>query len=93
MKKLLVVGCAALTLGFAGCTAEDRATGTGAVVGGLGGAAIGAAVGDTKGAVIGGAVGAMSGAVVGNMVGRSQSGDCIYQDPRTGRRYVAACPR
>ncbi|MEF2071780.1 glycine zipper domain-containing protein [Consotaella aegiceratis] len=90
----MIVGCAALTLGFAGCTAEDRATGTGALVGGAAGAAIGAGVSGnpTEGALIGGAIGAAGGAIAGNMIGRSQSGDCIYRDPRTGQRYVAECP-
>ena len=80
--------------GLVGCTTTDRDTAVGAGVGGLGGAAIGAAItGDAEGALIGGAIGAAGGAVAGNVIGRSsRPGDCVYRD-RSGRRYVAACPR
>ena len=91
MKKLMLGAVAGLLLVSAGCSQTERSTGTGAVVGGLGGAAIGAGVGGGKGALVGGLIGAGTGAVVGNAIGRSQSGDCIYRDSRTGERYVAAC--
>ena len=93
MKKLMMGGLVGLTMISAGCSQTDRSTAIGAGVGGLGGAAIGAGIsGDAKGALIGGALGAGAGAIAGNVIGRSQAGDCIYRDPRTGERYVAACP-
>jgi hypothetical protein len=93
MRKLMMGGLIGLTLVSAGCTQTDRSTAIGAGLGGLGGAAIGAGIsGNAKGALIGGALGAGAGAIAGNVIGRSQAGDCIYRDPRTGQRYVAACP-
>lgn len=92
MRKLLMGGLVGLTLVSAGCTQTDRATGTGALLGAGGGALIGGLTNGTKGAVIGGALGAGAGAIAGNVIGRSQAGDCIYRDQRTGERYVAACP-
>jgi hypothetical protein len=92
MKKMMLGAVAGLLLVSAGCSQTDRSTAIGAGVGGLGGAAIGAGVGGGKGAVIGGLIGAGAGAVAGNVIGRSQAGDCIYRDSRTGERYVAACP-
>src|SRR4051794_38015561 len=59
----------AMTAGLAGC--ETKA-GTGAIVGGLGGAAVGGLIGSKsharagEGALIGGAVGALGGALVGH---------------------------
>lgn len=92
MKKMMMGAVAGLLLVTAGCSQTERATGTGAAIGGLGGAAIGAGVGGGRGALVGGLIGAGTGAVVGNVIGRSQAGDCIYRDQRTGERYVAACP-
>ena len=73
MRKMMTRGVLAAAVGFGafgsgGCATK---TGTGAVIGGLGGAGIGAAIGSAsgnagKGALIGGAVGALGGAVVGN---------------------------
>jgi len=64
----VAIGAGVLGAGSVGCATK---TGTGAVIGGLGGAGIGAAIGSAngnagKGALIGGAVGALGGAVVGN---------------------------
>lgn len=93
MKKIVMGAVAGLLIVTAGCSQQDRATGTGALIGGLGGAAIGAGVsGNAEGALVGGAIGAGAGAIAGNVIGRSQAGDCIYRDQRTGQRYVAACP-
>lgn len=93
MKKVMMGAFAGLMIVTAGCSQTDRSTAIGAGVGGLGGAAIGAGItGDAKGALIGGALGAGAGAIAGNVIGRSQAGDCIYRDPQTGQRYVAACP-
>ncbi|WP_102958791.1 hypothetical protein [Mangrovicella endophytica] len=92
IRTATIAAVSALTLGFAGCTTVERDTGTGALIGGVGGAAIGAGVGGTKGAVVGGLIGAGAGAVAGNVIGRSKTaGDCVYRD-RSGRRYVAECP-
>jgi hypothetical protein len=73
MNHLLTRGALAVAMGVGlvnagGCATK---TGTGAVLGGLGGAGIGAAIGSAhgnagKGALIGGAIGALGGAVVGN---------------------------
>ncbi|BDA85881.1 hypothetical protein Sa4125_34230 [Aureimonas sp. SA4125] len=93
MKIIMAGTMAGLMLVASGCSQTERSTGTGALIGGLGGAAIGAGVsGNARGALIGGAIGAGAGAIAGNVIGRSQSGDCIYRDSRTGERYVAACP-
>jgi hypothetical protein len=64
----VAIGAGVLGTGAVGCATK---TGTGAVIGGLGGAGIGAAIGSAngnagKGALIGGAIGALGGAVVGN---------------------------
>lgn len=93
MKTLMIGAVAGLLMVTAGCSQTDRSTAIGAGVGGLGGAAIGAGVsGTAEGALVGGAIGAGVGAIAGNVIGRSQAGDCIYRDPQTGQRYVAACP-
>jgi hypothetical protein len=73
MRRTIIRGVLAVAMGTGlvgagGCASK---TGTGAIVGGLGGAAIGAAIGSAngnagKGALVGGAVGALGGAVVGN---------------------------
>lgn len=81
MKKTLAA--VVLLLPLAACSQTEQ----GAVIGGLGGAAVGAAIGDTEGAIIGGAAGAVGGA----LIGRAQEDDrCIYED-RYGRRYTAPC--
>ena len=64
----LAIGTGTLAAGAGGCASK---TGTGAVLGGLGGAAVGAAIGSAsgnagKGALIGAGAGALGGAVVGN---------------------------
>jgi hypothetical protein len=83
MKKILIV--LAVTAGVIGCTNTER----GAVIGGLGGAAIGTAVSDDAGgAIIGGIAGATAGALIGNVA--DQPGRCYYRD-RYGRRYIARC--
>ncbi|VVT25115.1 glycine zipper domain-containing protein [Rhizobium sp. EC-SD404] len=82
MKKTLAIALLALPL--AACTQTQQ----GAVVGGVGGAAIGAAVGGTDGALIGGAAGAVGGALIGRA--SENNNQCIYED-RYGRRYTAAC--
>lgn len=78
---LAMVAIAALT----GCSQTEK----GAVIGGLGGAAVGGAIsGDAGGAIVGGAIGATAGALIGNA---NEPGRCYYRDSR-GRRYIARCP-
>jgi hypothetical protein len=82
MKNILMA--LAIAAGVAGCTNTEK----GAVIGGLGGAAIGTAVsGDAGGAIIGGIAGTAAGALIGNA---TEPGKCYYRD-RNGRRFVAAC--
>lgn len=83
MRNLILAVAAVATL--AGCSQTEK----GAVIGGLGGAAVGGAVsGDVEGALIGGAVGAAAGALIGRA---NEPGRCYYRDSR-GRRYIARCP-
>ncbi len=85
MKKTIIILAAVAAL--AGCTTSERDALTGAAVG----ATIGAvATGRPGGALVGAAIGAASGVLIGRATHR---GDCIYRDPRTGRRYVDRCPR
>ncbi|MBP0581221.1 hypothetical protein J8I29_17975 [Labrys sp. LIt4] len=71
MAELLrILAAAGIAMSVAACASDspgDRAAG-GAVIGGIGGAAVGAAVSNRhpgRGALIGGAVGAVGGAAVG----------------------------
>jgi hypothetical protein len=83
MRNLILA--VATVVALAGCSQTER----GAVIGGLGGAAVGGAVsGDVEGALIGGAVGAAAGALIGRA---NEPGRCYYRDSR-GRRYIAQCP-
>lgn len=86
MKKILLM--AALLLPVAACSQTEQ----GAVIGGLGGAAIGSAVASpgnrAEGALVGGAIGAVAGALIGKA---SEPGKCYYYD-KYGRRVIAACP-
>jgi len=88
MKKFLSVAAAgALALSVSACnTPGERAAG-GAVIGGLGGAAVGAAVGGGRGALVGAAVGAAGGAVIG--AGTAPATACPYgaYRGRDGRIY------
>lgn len=84
-----IVLMTALVVGLGGCTQTQQ----GAVIGGVGGAAIGSAVAApglrTQGALIGGAVGTVAGALIGRA---SERGQCYYRD-QYGRRVVADCPQ
>ncbi|MBZ9897726.1 MULTISPECIES: YMGG-like glycine zipper-containing protein [unclassified Mesorhizobium] len=80
---------------LAGCaqTEGQQRAGTGALIGGAGGALVGQAIGgNTKSTVIGAASGALLGAVVGSATTPQRRGDqlCRYQD-RYGRIYTAPC--
>lgn len=94
MRRACLAALSIVAMGVAGCNTVERDTAVGAGVGGLGGAAIGAGIsGNAEGALIGGAIGAAGGAIAGNVIGRSRTeGECVYRD-RSGRRYVAECPR
>ena len=87
MKKgILIFATAGLLLTGVSCGPNAQ---TGAVIGGLGGAAVGGIVGNQsgrglEGAAIGGAIGAGSGALIGNA--QDQRNRRYYHDQR-GRYY------
>lgn len=90
MKKLMLG--VAMVMALAACTNAEK----GAVIGGVGGAALGTAAGgnDTRNALIGGVVGAVAGALVGKAMdsnGNEREGYCRYRD-RRGNIYVDRCP-
>ena len=65
MRKILIIGAAALALGGCQTVQEERAL-TGALVGGVAGAAIGGVAGKSAGAAVaGGLVGAAAGGIIG----------------------------
>lgn len=81
MRKLLVTLAAVAMV--AGCTNAEK----GAVVGGLGGAAVGALVtGDAGGAAVGGLIGATG----GYLLGKTADGRCRYRD-QNGNVYIDRC--
>jgi hypothetical protein len=84
MRKLLVVIAAVAAL--AGCTNAEK----GAVVGGVGGAALGTLAGgnDVRNAIVGGAVGAVAGTLIG--ASQDRAGYCRYRD-QYGRIYEDRC--
>ena len=71
---------------LAACTSAEK----GAVVGGVGGAALGTLAGgnDTRNAIVGGAVGAVAGTLIGAAADRQ--GYCRYRD-QYGRIYEDRC--
>ncbi|WP_315924407.1 YMGG-like glycine zipper-containing protein [Mesorhizobium sp. SP-1A] len=96
-KRTIAAAAALLTLALAGCaqTEQQQRTGTGALIGGAGGALVGQAIGhDTKSTLIGAAAGTLLGAAVGSASSPQQQprGDemCRYRD-RYGRIYTAPC--
>ncbi|RVB77599.1 MULTISPECIES: YMGG-like glycine zipper-containing protein [unclassified Mesorhizobium] len=94
MQKAIVA--ALLTAVLAGCaqTEGQQRAGTGALIGGAGGALVGQAIGgNTKSTVIGAASGALLGAVVGSATTPQRRGEqlCRYQDRNSGRIYTAPC--
>lgn len=85
MRKLLLVGAAALAL--AGCQTDrqDRMF-SGAVIGGGTGALIGGLAGRSAGAAVaGGLVGAAAGALIADA---TRPGYCYYRTRHGHRRYV-----
>ena len=90
-------------IGLVGCTNPDGTTnntGTGALVGGVLGAATGALVSDNnrKGAIIGGIVGAGAGGLIGNQLDKQQAelqqeiGGSGAQIINTGDRLIVVMP-
>jgi uncharacterized membrane protein len=70
---------------LAGCTSAEK----GAVIGGVGGAAVGGLVtGDVGGAAVGAGIGAVGGYLIGRS--RDRAGYCRYRD-RNGRVYEDRC--
>ena len=84
MYKIIVLFAAVLMM--AGCTATERGSTAGALIGG----GIAAAAGGNSGQI---ALGAIAGGATGYLIGRSaeRRGYCVYRD-RRGRRYEARCP-
>lgn len=88
LRKLALVGAAALAIGA--CTQHDQRVATGAGVGAGAGAIIGAAItGDAEGALLGAAAGGAAGAIIGAVTDRP--GYCYARD-RAGRTVVIECP-
>ncbi len=91
-KILTLIAVAGVALSMAACQTDnpnDRALG-GAVIGGVGGAAVGAAVSNRhpgRGALIGGAIGAVGGAAVGAATTPRREPD--YDDGYGGGRQCA----
>lgn len=84
-----------MTAALAGCaqTEGQQRAGTGALIGGAGGALVGQAIGgNTESTLIGAAGGALLGAAVGSATTPKRRGEdmCRYQD-RRGRIYTAPC--
>lgn len=96
LHKTMIVAAAILSLGLAACaqTEAQQRAGTGALVGGAGGALVGQAIGgNTKSTVIGAASGALLGAVVGSATAQQQPrGEqmCRYR-ANDGRIFTAPC--
>ena len=84
MRKLAFA--LAVASGLAGCTNAEK----GAVIGGVGGAALGTAAGgnDVRNAVVGGAIGAVAGTLIGAAADRREY--CRFRD-RNGRIFEAPC--
>lgn len=92
-NRLIVAALAALTLAGCAQTESQQRAGTGALIGGAGGALVGQAIGgNTESTLIGAAGGALLGAVVGSSTVPKRRGEemCRYRD-RRGREYVAPC--
>lgn len=95
MTMYKAIAAVLVTAALAGCaqTEGQQRAGTGALIGGAGGALVGQAIGgNTQSTVIGAASGALLGAVVGSASTPQRRGEqlCRYQD-RDGRIYTAPC--
>jgi outer membrane lipoprotein SlyB len=92
--RLIVAALAALTLAGCAQTESQQRAGTGALIGGAGGALVGQAIGgNTESTLIGAGAGALLGAVVGSSTAPKDRGEemCRYRDYRSGRIFVAPC--
>ena len=94
-KRALAIAILSLiALVLAGCTTpygEPNHTGTGALVGGVGGAGLGAALAHhnpAAGAVFGGALGAITGAIIGNSMDERPVYAAAPPPPPPAPRYV-----
>ena len=88
MRKMLIVGLAALSLAGCQSVAERRAA-SGAVIGGATGAVIGGVAGRSAGAALaGGAIGAVAGGIIGHATSPSEP---CYIRTRSGRLRRVAC--
>lgn len=77
MKKMMILGVAALALSLGACnTPGERAVG-GALIGGGTGAVIGGLAGGGRGALVGAGIGAAGGAIVGAAT-TPQGSPCPY---------------
>jgi uncharacterized protein YcfJ len=90
-RKTVVTCLLLISLATPGCASK---TGTGAIVGGVGGAAVGGLIGSKsharagEGALIGGAVGAIGGALVGNSMDNADQKKAREQEQeRSYQRY------
>ncbi len=88
MRKILIIGVAALALGGCQTVQEERAL-TGALVGGVAGAAIGGVAGKSAGAAVaGGLIGAAAGGIIG---GATAPREPCYVRTSTGKLRQVAC--
>lgn len=93
---LLTLGLAFALLTSGGCATK---AGTGALVGGAGGAAVGGLIGSMShsragaGMLIGGAVGALGGAIVGNEMDKQDAKNAERYDDRPSRADRGSEPR
>lgn len=88
MRKLIIVGLAALSL--AGCqTVAERRAGQGALLGGATGAVVGGLAGGSVGAAVaGGAIGAAAGGIIGHATAPREG---CYVRTRSGRLRAVPC--
>jgi outer membrane protein OmpA-like peptidoglycan-associated protein len=104
VTKTPLIAATAAALALAGCvdttTGQPNRTGTGAIIGGVAGAAIGQAVGnDTESTLIGAAVGTGIGAAIGNQLDRQaadlrrQLGDDRILITNTGSELIVTMPQ
>jgi hypothetical protein len=98
MKTFALTFLAAAALVITGCENPNGTvnhTGSGALIGAGGGAALGAILGGRhagEGALIGGALGAATGAIVGNAIDQDQAARLRAQAPQTYERIEQAQP-
>lgn len=87
MKKLMIIGATALTLGA--CTPREERTVAGGLIGGTAGALVGGAIGGGRGAAVGAVVGGVGGAAIGANTA-PRGGRCFAYD-EYGDRVRVPC--